>query len=109
MGVTSLLVDHQKGQIDLEEVVTQGQILCLEAGIAAIGGAIGQTLIPIPVLGAIIGTVTTNFVWGIANGKLGQKEIALKHLMGEYMVGLPVKVYNAYHEIIQKIDAMSKL
>lgn len=70
MGVTSLLVDHQKGQIDLDEVVAQGQILCLAAGIAAIGGAIGQTLIPIPVLGVIIGTVTTNFVWGIAKGKL---------------------------------------
>ncbi|MGG2056330.1 hypothetical protein ABFY48_18450 [Lysinibacillus pakistanensis] len=94
MGVTSLLVDHQKGQIDLDEVITQGQILCLEAGIAAIGGAIGQTLIPIPVLGAIIGTVTTNFVWGIAKGKLGQKEAALKHLMDEYMAGLLAKVDN---------------
>lgn len=106
MGVTSLLVDHQKGQIDLDEVVTQGQILCLEAGIAAIGGAIGQTLIPIPVLGAIIGTVTTNFVWGIAKGKLGQKEAELKGHMDEYMEGLLSKVDNAYHEIIQKIDAM---
>lgn len=106
MGVTSLLVDHQKGQIDLDEVVTQGQILCLEAGIAAIGGAIGQTLIPIPVLGAIIGTVTTNFVWGIAKGKLGQKEAALKHHMDEYMEGLLAKVDNAYYEIIQKIDAV---
>lgn len=106
MGVTSLLVDHQKGQIDLDEVVTQGQILCLEAGIAAIGGAIGQTLIPIPVLGAIIGTVTTNFVWSIAKGKLGQKEAALKHHMDEYMTGLLAKVDNAYHEIIQKIDAV---
>lgn len=106
MGVTSLLVDHQKGQIDLDEVVIQGQILCLEAGIAAIGGAIGQTLIPIPVLGAIIGTVTTNFVWGIAKGKLGQKEAALKRHMDEYMAGLLSKVDNAYHEIIQKIDAV---
>lgn len=106
MGVTSLLVDHQNGQINLDEVVTQGQILCLEAGIAAIGGAIGQTLIPLPVLGAIIGTVTTNFVWGIAKGKLGQKEVALKRHMDEYMSGLLVKVDNTYHEIIKKIDAM---
>lgn len=106
MGVTSLLVDHKKGEINLDEVVTQGQILCLEAGIAAIGGAIGQTLIPIPVLGAIIGTVTANFVWGIAKGKLGQKEAALKRHMDEYMEGLLSKVDNAYHEIIQKIDAV---
>lgn len=106
MGVTSLLVDHQKGQIDLDEVVTQGQILCLEAGIAAIVGAMGQTLIPIPVLGAIIGTVTANFVWGLAKGKLGQKEAVLKRHMDEYMAELLAKVDNAYHEIIQKIDAV---
>jgi len=106
MGVTSLLVDHQKGQIDLDEVVTQGQILCLEAGIAAIGGAIGQSLIPIPVLGAIIGTVTTNIVWGLAKGKLGQKEVALKRHMDEYMAGLLAKVDNEYHKIIKKIDVM---
>lgn len=104
MGVTSLLVDHRKGQIDLDEVVTQGQILCLEAGIAAVGGAIGQTLIPIPVLGAIIGTVTTNFVWGIAKGKLGVKEAELKAYMDEYMADLLTKVDVAYHEIIKKIE-----
>lgn len=105
MGVTSLLVDHQNDQIDSDEVITQGQILCLEAGIAAIGDAIGQILIPIPILGAIIGTVTTNFVWSIVKGKLGQKEVALKHYMNEYMTGLLAKVDNTYHEIIQKIDA----
>ena len=106
MGVTSLLIDHQNGQIDLDEVVTQGQILCLEAGIAAIGGAIGQTLIPVPVLGAIIGTVTANFVWGIAKGKLGQKEAELKRYMDKYMEELLVKVDEAYYEIIQKIDTV---
>lgn len=105
MGVTSLLVDHQKGKIELDELVTQGQILCLEAGIAAIGGAIGQMLIPIPVLGAIIGTVTTNFVWGIAKGKLGKKEEALKAYMNKYMDDLLAKVNAAYYEIIEKIDA----
>ncbi|WP_160036759.1 hypothetical protein [Paenibacillus sp. An7] len=104
MGVTSLLVNYQKCKIDLDEVVTQGQILCLEAGIAAVGGAMGQTLIPIPVLGAIIGTVTTNLVWGIAKGKLGQKEEAFKRHMDDYMAGLLAKVDSDYYKIIQKID-----
>lgn len=104
MGVTSLLVDHQKGELDLDEVVTQGQILCLEAGIAAIGGAIGQAVIPIPVLGAVIGTVTTNFFWGIAKGKLEGKEKQLKKQLDEYMAGLLAKVDAAYYKIIAKID-----
>jgi len=71
MGITSLITDQQRGRIDMDEFVTQGQILCLEAGIAAIGGALGQTLIPVPIVGSIIGTVTANLVWGVAKGKLG--------------------------------------
>lgn len=38
MGITSLITDQQRGKIDMDEFVTQGQILCLEARIAAIGG-----------------------------------------------------------------------
>lgn len=105
MGVTALLVDHKKGEIDLDEVVTQGQILCLEAGVAAIGGVVGQTLIPIPVLGAVIGTVTTNLLWGMAKGKLGQTEIELKKKMDQYMTDLIKKIDKAYFEIIGKIES----
>jgi hypothetical protein len=74
MGLSFLLADLNKDQISLDEFVTQGQVICIEAGIAATGGAIGQMLIPIPVLGSVIGTVTANFVWGFAKDKLGARE-----------------------------------
>lgn len=31
----------------MDEFVTQGHILCLEAGITGMGGELGQTLIPV--------------------------------------------------------------
>lgn len=74
MGLVSLMADLKKDQISMDEFVTQGQILCLEAGIAATGGALGQMLIPIPVLGSIIGTVAANFVWEFAKDRLGERE-----------------------------------
>ncbi len=105
MGLSSLLVDLQKEQISMDEFVTQGQILCIEAGIAATGGAIGQMLIPIPVLGAVIGTVTANFVWGFAKDKLGARERELKKVLDAYTESILVKVEKAYQEIISKINA----
>lgn len=67
----------------MEEFVTQGQILCIEAGVAAIGGAIGQMLIPIPVLGSILGTIISNLVWGFAKGKLGVCDQQLKKTLDD--------------------------
>ncbi|MEH7502935.1 hypothetical protein V7152_13155 [Neobacillus drentensis] len=104
MGLTSLMVDLKKDQISMDEFVTQGQILCIEAGIAATGGAIGQILIPIPVLGSIIGTVTANFVWGFAKDKLGEREQELMKMLDAYAESILAKAENAYQEIISKIN-----
>ncbi|PLR83470.1 hypothetical protein CVD25_14890 [Bacillus canaveralius] len=105
MGLSSLLTDLKKDQISMDEFVTQGQILCIEAGIAATGGAIGQMLIPIPVLGSVIGTVTANFVWGFAKDKLGAKEQELKKMLDAYTESILAKVDKAYQDIISKINA----
>ncbi|RSD27060.1 hypothetical protein [Mesobacillus subterraneus] len=104
MGMTSLLTDLNKDKISMDEFVNQGQVLCLEAGIAATGGAIGQMLIPIPVLGSIIGTVTANFVWGFAKDNLGAREEELKKKMNAYTDSILQKVDHVYQEIITKIN-----
>lgn len=105
MGLSTLLTDLNKNNITMDEFVTQGQVLCIEAGIAATGGAIGQVLIPIPVLGSIIGTVTANFVWGFAKDKLGAREQELKKKLDAYTESLLKKVDKAYQDIISKINA----
>ncbi|MCD5324151.1 MULTISPECIES: hypothetical protein [Pontibacillus] len=104
MGLSSLVTDLHSGEINMDEFVTEGQVLCIEAGIAATGGAIGQTLIPIPVLGAVIGTVTANFVWGFAKDKLGAKEQELKKVLNSYTHSILSSVDDAYHGIINKIN-----
>lgn len=108
MGITSLITDQQSGRIDMDEFVTQGQILCLEAGIAAIGGALGQTLIPVPIIGSIIGTLTANLVWGLAKGKLGSNEEELKAKLNAYADSLLVKIDEAYQGIIEMIEKQYK-
>jgi flagellar biosynthesis chaperone FliJ len=105
MGLSSLLTDLKRDQISMDEFVTQGQILCMEAGIAATGGAIGQMLIPIPVLGSVIGTVTANFVWGFAKDKLGEREQELKKILEAYTESILAKVEKTYQDIISKINA----
>ena len=41
----------------IEELVDARTIVCAEVGVVAAGAAIGQVLIPVPILGAVVGSV----------------------------------------------------
>ena len=41
----------------IEELVVARTIVCAEVGVVAAGAAIGQVLIPEPILGAVVGSV----------------------------------------------------
>lgn len=105
MGMGTLTNRYLAGEIDADEVITEGQVLCFEAGVAAIGGAVGQALIPIPGLGAVIGTMTMSLVWQFTKGKLGEREAELKRLLDQYSDSLLRKLDDAYRKIINQINA----
>lgn len=105
MGIGTLTNRYLAGEIDADEVITEGQVLCFEAGVAAIGGAIGQALIPVPGLGAVIGAMTMNFVWQLTKGKLGEREAELKQLLDHYSDSLHRKLDDAYRDIINQINS----
>lgn len=105
MGIGELTNRYIAGEIDADEVVTEGQVLCFEAGVAAIGGAVGQTLIPIPGLGAVIGTITANLLWQFTKGKLGEREEELKKVLNRYSDELLAKIDQTYRDLIEQINS----
>lgn len=56
-GITSLTQQFNNGQITQEQFVQLGMVTCAESACVGISTAVGQTLIPIPVLGSVIGSV----------------------------------------------------
>lgn len=58
-GLFSLFVDYKKGLINSNEYAEAAESLCVETGAAAVGAAVGQALIPVPVIGAVVGSITT--------------------------------------------------
>lgn len=104
IGVGMLVNRYVDGEIDADEVVTEGQVLCFEAGVAAIGAVVGQALIPVPVVGAILGTVATSLIWQFTKDKLGEREEELKKVLDTYFDQLSKKADEAYHAVIQQIN-----
>jgi hypothetical protein len=56
-GMSALTTDYASGNISAAEFVDMGMLICSEAAIVGIATAVGQTLIPVPVLGGLIGSI----------------------------------------------------
>lgn len=85
IGVTSLFIDYKKGLIDESDFADSANALCFEAGLASVGAAIGQAIIPIPVIGSVIGTVTVQAALKITQQLVGEKEqVLIKRMQENY-------------------------
>lgn len=56
-SVNSLVADLNKGKIDKDEFIELGMVVCSESAIVGFATAAGQAAIPVPVLGAVIGSI----------------------------------------------------
>ena len=65
-GVAAQAKLLRNGKIDKEEFLMNSKTLCLDVSISTVPAALGQTFIPIPVLGAIIGNTAGMFLHDIA-------------------------------------------
>lgn len=64
----------RSGEIDQDDFLTNSQVVCLDAAVSAASSLLGQTLIPVPVLGAVVGNLVGSFVYGIAKNHLDADE-----------------------------------
>lgn len=62
-GIANQVKALQNGNISQEDFVINCETVCLDVTVSAIASLAGQVLIPIPVLGAVIGNVAGEFVY----------------------------------------------
>lgn len=74
VGMGELAVDYRKGAISGDEFVAESEMLCIETGLNIIATTMGQVLIPIPFLGALIGQTAASVAMSIAKSYLNEQE-----------------------------------
>jgi len=62
-GVAEQVKQLEAGSISEEDFVVNCETVCLDVTVSAIASAAGQVIIPIPVLGAVIGNIAGEFVY----------------------------------------------
>lgn len=70
------------GEISRNDFTEACEVLCLDSSISALSSVLGQIVIPVPVLGALVGNVAGTFAYEICKGNLSSYE---QSLIAEYV------------------------
>ncbi len=97
-GLSNAIVKYRKGDVDTDGFIDLVTLNAIDATGAAIGAAIGQTIIPIPVVGALVGSIVATTALSLGKGVLNKQEI---------------EVINRYQEninaFVNKLDKESQI
>ena len=65
---------YRKGELDEVQFISNAEMLCLDASVSALSSFIGQAVIPIPVIGALIGNTVGTTLYKVAKDGLSDRE-----------------------------------
>jgi hypothetical protein len=102
-AVATLGKRYASGEITAAEFLELGQLACAESAIVGISAAIGQTLIPMPVLGAVVGTIAGRMVLNFGKQYLGKESEKLQKRLEDHYNQCLTKIERAYQDIVTKI------
>ncbi|EIC5074550.1 hypothetical protein MW374_004297 [Vibrio parahaemolyticus] len=108
-GVSVLTKQYMNGEISFDEYMNLGLVVCSESAMVGIFTAAGQTLIPVPVLGAVIGSIAGKLfvdMAGSGNSKLANE---LKIMMSEFTKKLDAISRQALERINKEFDELGDL
>ena len=104
IGIINQANQYRKGEISDEDFLINSQVLCFDSAISVIGAAIGQAVIPIPMLGAVIGSSVCNFMSGLGKQYLSKKEQELIAQHKRDIERLIAKLDADYQKLINKLE-----
>jgi len=105
MGVGALLRAHHAGTIDGDQFVEMSYIVAMDAAVAGLAVAGGQTLVPIPMLGALLGSLAGKLVASALKNGLGESASALAAALADYERDAYEQLDQEYRALVQRLDA----
>lgn len=93
------------GDITAEEFIDASEALCLDVTVSAISSMLGEILIPIPILGAIIGNTVGMFMMNIARSYLSAEEQKLIATYQKEIAELKNQLNAEYTALAEKLQA----
>ena len=104
-GVAAQAHKLRSGEIGELEFIENAELICLEAAVGALSSFIGQALIPVPVLGAVIGNTVGTIMYRAVAASLSKREAALISRYLEDQLVLDEELAAEYEELFSTLEA----
>ena len=112
-GIVDIITKLRTNEITEEEFINLITINTLDTTLATIGSCVGQTLIPVPVLGAVVSSIATSIIWEIGKGILSDREQELiknyRENLDNHIKNLDDKYKIIFNDIIDKYHKLGRL
>lgn len=108
-GIASLAQDYHKGDISFDEFFDLGMIVCAESALVGVSTAVGQALIPIPILGAVVGSLAGKMVAEFTTGQNEKVAQRMRDDMEAFKAKLDGKLKTVLETITAEFDRLNKL
>ena len=102
-GIAAQARHLKEGTLSEEDFLVNSQVICLDASVSAVSSILGQVLIPVPVLGAIVGNTAGMFMFDIAKEHLSKQEQVLIQNFNAQLDVLTESLDKHYFELIAKL------
>jgi hypothetical protein len=103
--IASLANELNLGAISFDQFTELSQLACMESAAAALASVLGQAVIPIPVIGAVLGTIAGRIVIDFSKKYLGKETEKLQRQMDEYYNQCLAKIDQTYRAVVSIIIA----
>ena len=108
-GIAEQAYQLKQGNVDEQRFIENSEMLCLDASVSALSSFAGQVLIPVPVLGAVIGNTVGTMMYQIAKDNLSVREQKIFEEYAEAVRKVDVSLQDQYQKIIDEIGRDTKL
>lgn len=105
LGIGDLLQQFHAGELDGGQFVDCSLMVAAEAAIVGLSAAAGQTLIPVPMLGAFVGSIAGKIVASAIRDGLGKSETELIKRLKAYEEQAIGRLDDALRAVIDELDA----
>ena len=104
-GIAEQANKLRRGEIDELEFIENAELVSLEAAVSALSSFVGQALIPVPVLGAVIGNTIGTIMYKAVSSSLSKREAELIARYFEEQRVLDEQLAAEYQELFETLNA----
>ena len=105
LGMLAQAYKLNNGDITAEEFIDASEAICLDVTMSAVSSMLGEILIPVPILGAIIGNTVGMFMMNIARSYMSAEEQKLIEAYQKEMSAIKSQLDTEYKALVEKLEA----